>query len=267
MNKSGSITVLFIVIFQIAFSQESIFKRHLVYEEPLMDSIKSQQINYKDSLKADLYFPMMKVANESFPCVIFVSGFARINFRKVQGYIDWAKLMAAHGIIGIVYETSSPGSDFDYLTNYIVSNAKNLHLDPDRIGIWSCSGNSLLAVNKVNSTDQFKCHSIYYGLTTTLNSKYLNEVKDMSGKNGFAYEIKSEYVSKVPTLIVRSGLDHWELVIKTTDEFINELLSKNLPFELINYDQGSHSFDISDNNDTSREIILKTVAFFKKRLK
>jgi dienelactone hydrolase len=238
----------------------------LVHQVQTMNSIKPTKIVFRDTLKADIYIPIMKVTTQEFPCVIFVSGFAGINFRFVQVYNDWAKLMAANGIIGVVYETNSPSVDFDKLVEYLKVNSKILHLNNDKIGIWSCSGNSLLAVNKVNESTQFKCHSIYYGLTTTVNSQYLKEVEELSKKNGFAFLAKDEYVSKVPTLIIRAGKDNWKIILNSIDEFVKILLTNNIPFELLNYPEGQHAFDILDDNETSKQIIIKTVEFFKTEL-
>jgi len=231
-----------------------------------MQSIKTKEIYYRDTLKADVYLPIMKISNQKFPCIIFVSSFPGINFRHVEVYRDWAKLVAANGFVGVVYETNLPSIDFDELTKYIKTNATSLGVDQSRIGIWSCSANSLLAVSKLNMTNQFKCHSIYYGLTATLSSKYLKEVEDLSKQNGFAYEVKAEYNSRIPTLIVRAGKDHYKIILSAMDEFISTLLTKNIPFKLINYDQGRHGFDVLDNNDISKDIILTTIEFFKKEL-
>jgi dienelactone hydrolase len=232
-----------------------------------MNSINPTKIVYSDTLDADIYTPIMKVATKEYPCVIFVSGFASINFRLIQAYKDWAKLMAANGIIGIVYEANSPSADFDKLTEHLTTNAKKLHLDKNNIGVWSASGNSLLALNKVNASSQFKCHAIYYGLTTTINSQYLDEVKEMSSKNGFAFFVEGEYLSRVPTLIVRAGKDRWTTILNSIDEFVRLSLTRNNPFELVNYPEGQHAFDMLDNNETSKRIIVETVGFFKREFK
>lgn len=263
-NNVGLTITFSVLLFTVSFAQGDMFKKHLVYQEQTMNSIKPTKIVYRDTLEADVYFPIMKVATKKFPCVIFVSSFAGINFRSIQVYIDWAKLMAANGIIGVVYETNSPSLDFDKLTEYLISNDETLHVDKNKMGIWSCSGNSLLALNKVNASSQFKCHSIYYGLTTTFNSQYLDEVKEMSKKNGFTFFVDSEYTSKTPTFIVRAGKDNWTIILSSIDEFVNLLLTRNIPFELINYPEGQHAFDILDDNETSKQIVIKTIEFFKK---
>lgn len=249
-----------------SFAQGDLFKKRLVYQVESMNSIRSSKVKYRDTLKADIYLPIMKVGTKEFPCVIFVSGFASINFTNVQLYSDWAKLMAANGIIGVVYETNSPSDDFDRLNDYLTANAKFLHLDKDKIGIWSCSGNSLLAINKVNESGRFKCHSIYYGLAITTESRYLKDVEQLSKTNGFAYEVSKEYTSTTPTLIVRAGRDNWTIILDSIDEFIKLLLTKNIPFEFINYSEGPHSFDMLDDNATSKQIIVKTVEFFQREL-
>ena len=265
-NAIGLTIILSFFFFTISFAQGDMFKMHLVHQVQTMNSIKPTKIVYSDTLKADIYIPIMKVATKEFPCVIFVSGFAGINFRFIQVYNDWAKLMAANGIIGVVYETNSPSVDFDKLMEYLTTNSKALHLDKNRIGVWSSSGNSLLALNKVNASSQFKCHSIYYGLTTTNNSQYLNEVKEMSNKNGFAFFVEDEYMSKVPTLIIRAGKDSWTIILNSIDEFVRLLLTRNIPFELVNYPEGQHAFDILDNTENSKRIIIMTVEFFKREL-
>jgi hypothetical protein len=272
MKKSATNKIVWLVTIFSFFSSEhssaqtDLFKKHLVYQVESMKSIRPNKVKFRDTLKADIYVPVMKVARKEFPCVIFVSGFAGINFTKVQLYADWAKLMAANGIIGVVYETNSPGDDFDKLNEYLTVNAKSLHLDKDRLGIWSCSGNSLLAVNKVNEANHFKCHSIYYGLTVTAESKYLIEAEELAKKNGFAYTVKSEYTSTTPTFIVRAGKDNWTIIQRSIDDFVNVLLKRNIPFEFINYAEGSHSFDMLDDSEISRQIIVRTIEFYNKEL-
>lgn len=263
--STGLITA-YLFLFTISYAQEDMFKKHLVHQERTMNSISPTNVVYSDTLKADIFIPIMKVTTKEFPCVIFVSGFASINFRLVQAYKDWAKLMAVNGLIGVVYETNSPSVDFDKLTEYLTMNCKTLHVDKNKIGIWSASGNSLLALNKVNASSQFKCHSIYYGLTTTINSQYLNEVKEMSKKNGFVFLVEAEYISKVPTLIIRAGKDSWTTILNSIDEFVRLLLSRNIPFELVNYPEGQHAFDMLDNTEESKRIINLTVEFFKREL-
>jgi hypothetical protein len=243
-------------------AQRDIGKAHLVYQVKEMESIKPMTVIYRDTLKADIYEPVG--ASERRPCVIFISGFASINFREMQAYVDWARLVAVHGMIGVVYETNSPAFDFDKLNEYLIANASTLHIDTNNIGIWSCSGNSPLGVYKVNASDRFKCHSIYYGLATTFGSRYLDEVKEMSKRMGFAVFVEREYTARTPTLIIRAGKDHLETIQKCLDEFINELLKKNIPLELVNYPEGQHAFDLLDDNDTSREIIVRTINFFER---
>lgn len=260
------LAIVFVFFCVTSIAQPNIGKMPLVYQQEGMHTIKPVTITYRDTLQADVYRPVTQATPKNFPCVIFVSGFASINLRYMQAYIDWARLMAANGIIGVVYETNSPVLDFDNVIEYIDSHADELRIDTNNIGIWSCSGNSPLGVYKVNASDRFKCHSIYYGLTTTINSKYLDDAREMSKQGGFALVVDREYTSKTPTLIVRAGKDHWTLILQAIDEFVAELLKKNVPLELINYPEGQHAFDLLDDNDTSRDIILRTVEFFKSSL-
>ena len=113
----------------------------------------------------------------------------------------------------------------------------------------------------------FKCHVIYYGVSVTSESKYLDQVADMSKQFGFVYEIDSAYTSNTPNFIVRAGKDAFNLIPATIDEYVNLLLEKNIPFELINYPNGQHSFDLFNNNEESVNVILRTLDYLESTFK
>ena len=43
-------------------------------------------------------------------------------------------------------------------------------------------------------------------------------------------------------------------------------LERNVSLELLNHESGRHGFDILDDDDRSREILSRTLAFLKSRL-
>lgn len=236
-------------------------QRHLVVYNQQLEEIQPISLAYADTLKMDLYIPNIKVGK--FPCVIMVTAFSKYNFRKGTMYRDWARLLASEGIIGVIYETVDPINDFDKLHNFILKNSMQLHVDTSRLALWSCSGNSLLAINKATQKGSYKAQVVYYGLTATANSDQLAAVKTFCNEFGITFFIDREYQSKVPTQLVRAGRDSWTLIQACIEEFTRELIEKNIPFELINYPEGHHNFDVIDNTPRSREIIRQTLDFLK----
>jgi hypothetical protein len=67
----------------------------------------------------------------------------------------------------------------------------------------------------------------------------------------------------LPLLIVRAGLENVPHLNNTIDHFISKAINQNLQIEFINYREGQHGFDAYDDNDQSREIIKKTIDFWK----
>ena len=51
------------------------------------------------------------------------------------------------------------------------------------------------------------------------------------------------------------------MINQSIDAFVQEALAGNAPLEVMNHPTGRHGFDILDDNDRSREIIARAVAF------
>lgn len=69
-----------------------------------------------------------------------------------------------------------------------------------------------------------------------------------------------EKAGDLPMFIARAGLDQ-PLINKTIDLFVQEALAGNAQLELMNHAAGRHGFDILDDDERSREIIARAVAF------
>lgn len=245
-------------------AQHEIAHKPLVYQLPGMEAIMSKTYQYKDSLQLEIFLPNSFDEGSFHPVIIFVCGFRNLNFRKGRMYRDWCKLMAMHGIAAILYEVNDPINSLDHLVDFIDRNVNSLRVDSTKIGVWSCSANALLAINKVNMDSRISFQIVYYGLTATFDSKYRTEVAEFTSKYGIANNIKAPYTSKASTLIVKAGKDTWGIITKTTNEFAFELSRLNLPFELINYPEGVHSFDILDGRPESINVIKATLDFVRR---
>jgi acetyl esterase/lipase len=70
-----------------------------------------------------------------------------------------------------------------------------------------------------------------------------------------------------PLLIARAGRDGLPGVNASIDEFVSEALAHNLAFELHNHPEGEHGFDILTDDERSRAIVRRTLAFFQDHLR
>jgi dienelactone hydrolase len=155
---------------------------------------------------------------------------------------------------------------------YINTNADKLSIDAGKIGAYSCSANTPVALaNILNSTNNyFKCAAIYYGIFLNSDFKYLSVIDTLSKNMGFIPSRLPEsttWKKDVPILIVHAGKDF----VANTDEsltgFVNKAIPLKMPFTLINYATGIHGFDVYADNKEIREIIKTTIDFWKFNLK
>lgn len=257
----------------------------VAYEVPGMnDAIAKKDLPYlktaDSSLKMDIYYPPGFDFKSKIPAVVFVFGYtnegqlktAKHQLRTWSPYTSWCKVVAASGMAAIVYETINPESDLKSLMDYINTNAGRLNIDAGRIGVYSCSANTPVALANIlnSSNNYFKCAAIYYGIFLNPDFKYLSVIDDLSKNMGFIpvrLPESTTWKKDVPILIVHAGKDF----VPNTDEsltlFLNKAVSQKLPFTLIQYATGIHAFDVNDDNEEIREIIKTTLEFWKFNLK
>jgi dienelactone hydrolase len=232
------------------------------------------------ALKMDIYYPPKFDFKSRIPAVVFVFGYtnsgqlksAGWQLRKWSPYTSWCRVVAASGMAAIVYETINPENDLISLMNYIKTNEDKLNIDANRIGAYSCSANTPVALaNILNSSNYyFKCAAIFYGIFLDTDFKYLSVIDTLSKNMGFIpsrLPESSTWEKDVPILIVHAGKDF----VPNTDEsltvFLDKAVRQKVPFILIHYATGIHGFDIYSDNKEIREIIKTTLEFWKYNLK
>ena len=225
----------------------------VVYTLPEMDQITLANIEYKDGLTMDIYYPLDFDFTQNLPVVIFVNGFVDKEFEQMIGcklkdsgvYISWGQLVATSGMIAIAYETHDPDVDAHDLINYVRANESWLRIDKDRICLWSSSASSPTALTALTDTsaeyhDSLACTVIYYGIIPPVS------VDDLS--------------ADIPLFIVKAGKDDAFLNIKL-DKFVEKAREASIPLEFVDYEDGIHGFDVWQDTDESREIIKQTLEF------
>lgn len=274
MKPASLAIVLGLAVWQLTspINAQDVTRAKLVYELPDMNKVRIQQsilYNTQKNLGLDIYYPPDIKSGETCPAVILVLGYANNVFetklKDWQFYISWAKLIAASGMIAVNYETLQPADDVVDVVAYIRNNAAALQIDENRIGIWSCSANVLTASTLLFSErkEYLRCAVFYYGLLLTPDHKYRDAISALTKQVNFSTDgiDRIKYFHQdLPLFILRAGKD-MEIFKQVADYFTAMALANNVPLTCINYADGGHGFDMSDDNDISRAIIQQTLDF------
>jgi len=276
----ATIGLIILMFVENSYGQTPLHKKPIIFQTSEMQNVEIETKEYKENLSFDLYYPPNFATTSHYPAIIFVLGYADTTMKNKlkapklkewRQYVDWAKLVASAGMIGISYETLSPAQDIIDLVEFINMNGKSLNIDKERIGMWSCSGNAAIALETVRGpySKYFDCAVFYYGLMISQNKKYLQEIEKLSSSYGFQISKNDSIASldpEIPLFFVKSGLDQIPNANAAMMEVIKEANESNVPLTFINYSSGHHAFDAFDDNDDSRRIIQKTLDFFKENL-
>lgn len=248
-----SITCLFAFAFFLASSQP-VTQRPIVYQVPEMGKVRIvENVEYRKvndtSLKLDIYYPPGFDKKKNLPVVIFNNGVGSMELPKWRVYQDWAKLIAANGMIAVNHQgrpsRNTVMDDCIAVLEYLRSHARELNIDADKIGIWTCSANSRVGTM----------------LALRPGRPYIRTLVTYYG----AFDSIGQLRQDVPTLVVRAGLDGQGLNMGI-ENFMQDAMKQDIRVELINYLEGIHAFDIYDKSDESVSIIKRTVEFLKKHL-
>lgn len=231
---------------------QDVFTRGLVYQLPVMKKVVTKtNLVYRNvndtALSFDIYYPPGFSPGKNLPLVIFNNGVGSMELPRWAIYKDWAKLIAANGMIAINHQSRGgrPLEDCEALLDYLVKNAAKLGIDQGKIGLWTCSANARTGMRLAYKTRPavIKALVIYYGGPDSLG------------------QLRQD----LPTLMVRAGLDA-QFLNTGIDNFIQSSLQQDTRLEMINYLNGVHAFDAFTNTDEAKSIIVRTVEFLKKNL-
>jgi len=227
--------------------------RPVVLQLPGMEKVKvTGKVTYKTlkdtNLYADIYYPPGFDNKSNLPIVIYNNGVGAIDMPQWRVYQDWCRLTAVGGMIAVIYQSrlSNP-KDSEDLIDFLRANADRYHIDAQKIGIWTCSGNASVGIPLMQQPerDYIRCGVIYYGFA-----------------QGAAAMVRR---TDLPLFVVRAGMDAVRLN-QGLEAFVANAVNHDVDVTYINYTRGSHAFDILDNNDQSKEIIRQALAFMEVHL-
>jgi hypothetical protein len=220
----------------------------------------------------DLYRPPGAPVARPSPAVVFVSGYPDPGMVAMFGkrlkdwasYEGWARLAAASGIVGIAYENRDPADAFA-LVRHLRTNAGALGLDPERIGVWACSGNVPNALGLL-ARERLACAALLYGYLLDLDGT--TSVADASARFHFAAPKVSidDLPRETPLLVVRAGRDEMPGLNETIDRFAAAARARGLPLTWLDHPEAPHAFDLVDDSPKTHAVIDEVLAFLRRAL-
>lgn len=245
------LVLMFSLTTKFSFTQD-VFRDRLVYQLPAMERVSiKEKIVYRTindtALSFDIYYPEHYNRSKPLPLVIFNNGVGSLDVPRWGVYKDWAKLIAASGMIAVNHQARNGNAldDDEALADYIVAHSQELGIDKEKIALWTCSANARAGTRMAfKSRPQiFKVLVVYYGIIDSLG----------------------QMRQDIPVLLVRAGLDA-QFINNGIDNFLQAALTQDIRIEMINFLQGTHAFDVFTKTDESRNIVKRTVAFLNENL-
>jgi hypothetical protein len=225
-------------------------------------------------LTMDVYYPHGVPAGSLLPAVIVVYGYSDAGFPNVFGRtfkemgatVSWARLIAASGMIAILYSNREPAEDAAAVLRYVREHASSLGIDGTRIGLWSGSANVPVALWLLMQQEMpVTCAALCYGYMLDVDGA--TGVADIQKTYRFANAAAGKSVDDVrkdvSLLIARSGKDQFPGLNESLDNFVRGALRCNLPLTLINHADAPHGFDLFHDSETTREIIRQILSFLR----
>jgi len=208
----------------------------------------------------------------SCPAVVFVSGLPDPGVVAMLGkplhdwasYVGWARMIAASGLVAITYTNREP-VDVVALVHHLRANAGALGIDPERIGVWACSGNVPMALGLI-ARERIACAALLYGYMLDLDGQ--TSVADAAAKMYFAAPPVGldELPREMPMLVVRAGRDATAGLDETLQRFVVAARARGLPVTLVDHADAPHAFDLLDDSPRTHEVIEHVLAFLRRAL-
>ena len=256
-----------------------IARRPLVLRLPGMtEVVVERNVPYRDGEDGlfDVYRAPDASAAAVRPAVIFVVGnpdagarrFVGCALSEMESYVTWARLLAVSGFVAVTYTNADPPKDVRRVIDHVRANAASLGVDPERIGIWSCSGNAPNALGVLmDHRDTVRCALLYYPYMLDIDgSTAVAEAAAMYRFTNTAAGRSFDELPPLPLCLVRAGHDAMHRLNEALDRFVAQAVKADRPLTLINAAGAPHAFDIMTDADASRAVIRQSVAFLRVHL-
>ena len=129
-------------------------KMTIVYAIPEMEAVTVRHdVPYRTTesgtLEFDVYYPPGAAADTPLPAVLFVYGYSDAGvpnvfgrtFRETGHPVSWARLIAASGVVAVLYSNREPIDDVQAILAHLREQGTSLGIDGSRIGFFASSAN------------------------------------------------------------------------------------------------------------------------------
>ena len=165
-------------------------------------------------------------------------------------HIDWAKLIAASGMIAVSAQSGVVPNQASYRAlEFLAANADVLGLDLTRIGFWACSSQGtpmflMLRDKELPYRDGFRAGVFAYQHLTT---------------------DPSDWPQKLSLFVIKAGDDAY-VSGSAMDRFVSRARSKGISTEYVELAGAPHGFDTYQNKPAAKDAIQHALEFFKAKL-
>ena len=260
------------------------WNKRVVYHVPGMDAVTVQRdMSYgpeDETARMDVYTPATVHPGARLPGVVFIhDGPLLAHLRPLPKdwgiFTSYGALAAASGCIGVTFnnrfhsfnDLQQAADDIQVALTYLRDHATELHLDADRLALWTFSGGGLHLSFALRDQPAFvRCLVAYYARMDVRprDSEWLRAIPDTTIAAFSAIEaLRTAGTVTTPLLIARAGQD----TNGSLDEFIAEALTCNMALDVLNHPHGQHGFDYLNDDARSRAIIAQTLEFVQTHLR
>ena len=212
------------------------------------------------------------------PAVILVHGgpVPRTGAKNMGVFVSYGELLAASGFVAVAFDhrflapsrLPDARDDLAALVARVRADAPSLGVEPDRLAIWAFSGGGLLLAAPLRDRPAWlRAVAAYYAVLD------LEEPPD-GAADGIDAEMRREFSavralgdarSAPPILVGRAGLDNPWLNAGCL-RFVEAALARGATLDLLSHPDGRHAFDVLDDDDRTRQILRRTLAFLQDHL-
>jgi dienelactone hydrolase len=234
-----------------------IVSKGLIYPRAGSERVSVEKHTYGE-LPFDLYRPE-GAGNR--PAVVFVFGipdpgaiaFFGAPFKDWQSYVDWARLVAASGLVAVLAQNREPG-DVTALFAHLRAHQDALGLD-GRYVVFAASGHGPQGLWTI-------AHEPVAG-AVLLYPYTLDVAAEAQAMHFAAPPVTVAELPQVALLVAKAGRDATPNLNAKLDAFVAAARARGVPVTLVEHAGGPHAFDIVDDSPRSHEVIAEILAFLR----
>jgi acetyl esterase/lipase len=258
--------------------------KRIVFHTPGMENVTVRRdLVYRSEngvdVTMDVYLPPSLAPDARRPAVLLVHGGpvpAEMRPKEWGVFVSYGELLAASGLVAVAFNhrlyapTDYPRAETDVkaAVEHVRAHAGELHVDGERLGVWTFSGGGPLVSWVLRERPSFvRCVAAYYAwldlqqvVPPGADASVVAALRLLSP----AAHVK-ERAAGLPLFVARAGRDT-AMINDSIAHFVAEALAGNASLSFVNHADGQHAFDILDDDARSREIIGNTVAFMQAHL-